>query len=515
MASRDVIRDAMQTTVIGDCSGRQNCCCPAAQNNSFCPKILHSMLYQSGSSPPVMNSTSATAAAAAAAASSVGPHPQHQAVVPQSPHYPAPTGVVTGTAPRPRSSSLGSTGSSVRDSCSPGRDSNSSHESYSRGSPMSVTSSPSPSPPVSLPESKLFGILKGTITSPYTATYPQGQSQPASTPASQRPEAPGSHPWRGPSPSAPVTISPFPSPSNPPVTPHSQTSQSATPPGQPLNLKRPSDQDQPIDLSCKSKKIKSEPSTDKYGGAVSPLSSSSSGGMSSILQAVLCGVSHSSSPSAHRPWSSVSPAPGRSPGPDARSTTSSPWRRSSHQDLSNPTSPASPARSVTSGRSSVMSDRQSPLTLTQNNNNYVSGTPLGPNQRVGLAKKNQHPARARVQDWMVKLVHFCRSRPEFSVLPHGDKVTLLLNAWPRILLMYMAENNFEFAVSPINCGEETPTDDVGFHLGVDPEVPTMKGVESIQCFVKKCQNLNLDSMEYEHIRMTTLFLSGECIIIYF
>ncbi|KAI0214214.1 hypothetical protein LSAT2_000689, partial [Lamellibrachia satsuma] len=113
------------------------------------------------------------------------------------------------------------------------------------------------------------------------------------------------------------------------------------------------------------------------------------------------------------------------------------------------------------------------------------------------------PVSARVLDWLLRTVRFARALPQFANLSHHDKVALLLNSWPRVLLLYMAETDFEFAVTTVPSGPTTVEGASG-----DSEVPTMNSVEGIQRFIRKCQALNLDSTEYEYMRIATLFHRG-------
>ncbi|KAK3105188.1 hypothetical protein FSP39_019256 [Pinctada imbricata] len=124
--------------------------------------------------------------------------------------------------------------------------------------------------------------------------------------------------------------------------------------------------------------------------------------------------------------------------------------------------------------------------------------------RVTLAKKNMYPVGSRVSDWLVKIIQFSKSIPDFANLSHNDKVSLILNAWTRILLLYMAESNFQFAVTPLRT-EVTSGDDKAVP---SPDQPTMKSVDTIQNFIRKCQVMNLDQKEYAFLRMAVLFNAG-------
>ena len=74
------------------------------------------------------------------------------------------------------------------------------------------------------------------------------------------------------------------------------------------------------------------------------------------------------------------------------------------------------------------------------------------------------------------------------------------------MLLFMAESNFQFAVTPIHTtGGQSPNSDVA----PSQDEPTMKSVEAIQTFIKKCQQMNVDAKEYEFLRMLVLFNAGE------
>lgn len=134
-------------------------------------------------------------------------------------------------------------------------------------------------------------------------------------------------------------------------------------------------------------------------------------------------------------------------------------------------------------------------------NSYTATTS---NSRVVLAKKNLFPVRARVSDWLVKMLQFVRSLPEFDRLPHNDQVTLLLNSWARLLLLYMAETNFHFAVTPAHAHTDTSR---GEEI-LSQDVPTMKSVEVVQGFIKKCQGMNMDEAEIDFLKKSAIFQSG-------
>lgn len=159
-------------------------------------------------------------------------------------------------------------------------------------------------------------------------------------------------------------------------------------------------------------------------------------------------------------------------------------------------------KAVSPGGGGALSDSDADESEYDSNRTAVTITG---NTQVTLAKKNLLPVGSRVSDWLVKIVQFVKSIPDFHALSHNDKITLILNAWTKIMLLYMAENNFQFVVTPIH---HSGSDNGESQATPSPEVPTMKSAETIQTFIKKFQAMNLDQKEYAFLRMAVLFNSG-------
>lgn len=138
---------------------------------------------------------------------------------------------------------------------------------------------------------------------------------------------------------------------------------------------------------------------------------------------------------------------------------------------------------------------------------YKPDIPVTGNTRVTLAKKMVYPITSRVSDWLLKIVQFSKSIPEFATMSQNDKLTLLINAWTRMLLLLMAENEYEFAVTPLQSSSHSS--ESSEEPAPSQEEPTMKSVERIQGFIKKCKNMSMDQKEYALMRMAVLFNAGK------
>lgn len=134
---------------------------------------------------------------------------------------------------------------------------------------------------------------------------------------------------------------------------------------------------------------------------------------------------------------------------------------------------------------------------------YRPEIPVTGSTRVTLAKKMVYPITSRVSDWLVKIVQFSKSIPEFQSMSQNDKLTLLLHSWTRMLLLLMSENDHEFAVTPLHLDDKKAHD-----VTPSQEEPTMKSAECIQGFIRKCKNMDMDQKEYALMRMAVLFNSG-------
>lgn len=131
-------------------------------------------------------------------------------------------------------------------------------------------------------------------------------------------------------------------------------------------------------------------------------------------------------------------------------------------------------------------------------------------QRVVIAKKLQLVVDRKVRRWLAEIAQLAAKYRDLTDLPQEDWKVLLRGAASRLLLLYMAENDFQFAVAPV-ATNTTIDGEVGGGGGgevVPAELPTVGSVEDIQRFIAKCQTLKVDSKEYQCMRLITLFHSG-------
>jgi len=137
-------------------------------------------------------------------------------------------------------------------------------------------------------------------------------------------------------------------------------------------------------------------------------------------------------------------------------------------------------------------------------------------QRVTLAKRNLNPVKARVLERLHAMVNFVLDLPEFNALPVNDQKVLLTSSAHRLLLLFMAEANMEFAVTTVHYDED---DQVSSETAVDSdgqsllpkrrlEMPTGQFVDGIQNFITKCQSIGIRPSEYFFMKWIVLFHVG-------
>lgn len=132
-------------------------------------------------------------------------------------------------------------------------------------------------------------------------------------------------------------------------------------------------------------------------------------------------------------------------------------------------------------------------------------TPVGisSRQQVTLAKRNLGPVMGRVSEYLNRITRFLSSQVDFVKLPSDDQKCLVADSIHRLLILYLAESNLQFVVTPVREDDEKSVDGSSAL-----EVPTMQFAETVQNFIGKCQALNISSSEYDLMRVMTLFHTG-------
>ena len=113
-----------------------------------------------------------------------------------------------------------------------------------------------------------------------------------------------------------------------------------------------------------------------------------------------------------------------------------------------------------------------------------------------------HPAH--MTDHFIESVSFAQSFPEFQQLFHSDQIILMQNAWCRLVLLNMAQNDSQFQVQHVVYDEEDDEDMTSFTK------PTLKSARAIQMFIEKCQSIGISYQEYNFLKLLTIFNSGTC-----
>lgn len=132
-------------------------------------------------------------------------------------------------------------------------------------------------------------------------------------------------------------------------------------------------------------------------------------------------------------------------------------------------------------------------------------TPVGisSRQQVTLAKRNLGPVMGRVSEYLNRITRFLSSQADFVKLTSDDQKCLVTDSVHRLLVLYLAESNLQFVVTPVREDDERPVD--GSSVS---EAPTMQFAETVENFISKCQALNISPSEYDLMRVMTLFHTG-------
>ncbi len=123
-------------------------------------------------------------------------------------------------------------------------------------------------------------------------------------------------------------------------------------------------------------------------------------------------------------------------------------------------------------------------------------------------------------DWLTRCVHFAKSIPDISKLPHKDQVLLLTSAWKELVLLYMAQNDFDFDFAFQSQIHHTVTSHDGSGSAKHHDcvsrlwiegVPTIKSVEQLRFILRKFSEMQPDDKEYAVLRLLLLLNAGKYI----
>ena len=126
-------------------------------------------------------------------------------------------------------------------------------------------------------------------------------------------------------------------------------------------------------------------------------------------------------------------------------------------------------------------------------------SPSAMSEIVQLSRKQAHVVRARVASWLKDAVDFALEKPVFVTLPVEVQLVLLRRAWPRLLLLSMAEHGCSFAVT--SCQKIHTSSTSSLRSGVPP---TRAFAESLLRIIELTHSLGLDEAAFNLLRLAAL-----------
>ncbi|XP_077997980.1 nuclear receptor subfamily 2 group F member 5-like [Glandiceps talaboti] len=117
------------------------------------------------------------------------------------------------------------------------------------------------------------------------------------------------------------------------------------------------------------------------------------------------------------------------------------------------------------------------------------------NVTVKLTDSCMEELNSKLAVWLVRAVQFTKSLPVFSGLSTHDQIVLLNSSWKELVLLYMAEERFEFEVEEF----ENHQHSTAYQLFTEG-LPTLKSVEQLRFALQRCTNMDLDLKEFAYLR---------------
>lgn len=191
-------------------------------------------------------------------------------------------------------------------------------------------------------------------------------------------------------------------------------------------------------------------------------------------------------------------------------------RGSNNETNSNQTSTSAGLPSISSSHSSLVgllrdTNESSDMDSTTNCSAVaVEPRPCSCRSAIVLRSDPEGRMDQRLADWLTRCVHFAKNIPDVAKLPHKDRVLLLTSAWKELVLLYMAQNDFDFDFlfqSQIHHSHETASpakhQDCVSRLWIEG-VPTIKSVEQLRFILRKFCEMQPDDKEYAMLRLLLL-----------
>lgn len=148
----------------------------------------------------------------------------------------------------------------------------------------------------------------------------------------------------------------------------------------------------------------------------------------------------------------------------------------------------------------------------------TSDTPTDRDIPVTVSKKMLPIVMPKILDWLDKCVEFTFRIKSRTKINFNSIMDLLNKAWPRLLLVYMIENSFDFCVTKDinhqtnNSNSESSTDLNNNSQSVN-ELPREKDANQLHSIISKGYGFNLNSQEFDLLRELILFREGLCLLL--
>jgi hypothetical protein len=139
---------------------------------------------------------------------------------------------------------------------------------------------------------------------------------------------------------------------------------------------------------------------------------------------------------------------------------------------------------------------------------------------VTISKKILPMVTPRILDWLEKSVDFINKLSVKSNIDLKKLFDLLTRAWPKLLIVYMIENSFDFFVTPDHNKmikivadlqqQDTNSDEDKKNLKhAADKLPKEKDAQQILNIISKGNSFNLKTKDYDDLREIVLFKEGK------
>lgn len=134
-------------------------------------------------------------------------------------------------------------------------------------------------------------------------------------------------------------------------------------------------------------------------------------------------------------------------------------------------------------------------------------------ESVALVQEGNGRTDNLLAEWLTRSARMVRKYPVLGSIDNEDMRTLLYSSWKELVILYMAQNDFNFEVIPVKnrnivCPHLDKPKKRKTIARMESCLPSCRHVEQLKFIIGKLKQMNIDSKEFALLRLLMLLNTG-------